>query len=113
SPTVAADPRRGSPLRGRLSPPAPGRTLLRLDLRRAGGRRSGPPPCPAPALRLGGALPRGHPGRARGGSWRPGEDCSLDLRAATQSRPRLNTPVPRWGALSQAIPLQERPADTW
>jgi excinuclease ABC subunit C len=41
--------------------------------------------------RLGGALPRGEPGGARGRSRRSREDGALDLRTTAQSRPRVVT----------------------
>ena len=62
----AADPRRGASLRARVPPAAARLEGEGVDLRHACRRRPGTSPRPAPALRLGRAVPRREPGRARG-----------------------------------------------
>ena len=89
APAPAADPRRGASLRARVPPPAARLEGEGVDLRHAPGRRPGSSPRAASALRLGRALPRREPGRARRRARDPREDGALDLRAAPQSRPRL------------------------
>ena len=59
------------------------------------GRRARAPARAAPALRLGGAIPRRVPGGARGRARGAAEDGALDLRAAAQGRPRLTGVRPR------------------
>src|SRR5207247_5977271 len=78
-PAPAADPRRGAPLRGRVPPAAARHEVVRLDLRRPGRGRAGTSPGDPPTLRLGGALPRGVAGGARGRSGRSREGGARDL----------------------------------
>ena len=54
------------------------------------GRGAGAPARAAPALRLGGAIPRRVPGGARGRDRGAGEDGALDLRPAPQGGPGLS-----------------------
>src|SRR6266542_383101 len=85
-PPPPARPGRGAPVRGRLSPAAAGRQGARVDLRHAAGGRPGAAAGAATPLRLGGALPRGHAGGARGRPRDAGQDGARDLCPAAQGR---------------------------
>ena len=69
-----------------------------VDVRPARGRRPGPAPGAAAALRLGRAGRRRLAGRARGRAGRPRQDGAADLRAAAPHRPRLATVGPGYFA---------------
>ncbi len=88
-PASPARSRRGAPLRARLPPAAARDEGEGVDLRHARGRRARAQARAAPALRLGGAIPRRVPGGARGRDRGAGEDGALDLRAAPQGGPGL------------------------
>src|SRR5207302_9063828 len=67
----------------------PRHALVRLHLRRPGGRRPRAAPRHPPALRLLRALPGRDAGGARGRARRAGQDGALDLRPIAQGRPSL------------------------
>ena len=86
SPVAAAHPRRGSPLRGRLSPAEENCRGARLPARPPARRRAGEAAGAAEPLRLRRAHPRRVPGAAGGGARAAGEDGACRLRAAAQGR---------------------------
>src|SRR5262249_52751603 len=99
-------PRRSPPLRGRLPPPAPRLALVRVDLRRARGRRAGAAARALAALRLGRALPGRVAGGARGRPGGPGPDGALQLRPSGQGGTRLT--VTRSGPSRKRFPKPHR-----